>query len=77
MPHIAVKMWPGRSEESKRELAEGLAKEAARILHADISWISVTVEDVDSALWDEQVVKPEIIGKRDVLYVVPAELSQK
>lgn len=77
MPHIAVKLWPGHSEEEKRRLAETLADDAARVLGAERGWFSVTVEDVDSARWDRDVVQPEIVAKRGVLYVRPDDLPDE
>ena len=48
MPHIDVKMFPGRNDEIKKNLAEKLLKTAAENL-------SVSVEDVDPKKWNEEV----------------------
>lgn len=47
MPHIAVKLWPGRSEEEKRAFARAVADDAARYLHADKAWVSVSIEEIE------------------------------
>ena len=52
MPHIAVKLWPGRSEEEKRAFARAVADDAARYLHADKAWVSVSIEEIEPEAWD-------------------------
>ncbi len=78
MPHIAVKLWPGRSEEEKTAFARAVAKtafaravadDAARYLHADKAWVSVSIEEIEPEAWEETVVRPEILEKPDVQYV--------
>ena len=61
MPHISVKMYPGRSEEQKTRLAEQIVKDVVKILDAGEEWISVAIEDVDPGKWAEQVYRPEIL----------------
>lgn len=60
MPHISVKMYPGRSEEQKIRLAEKLVEDVVSILGAGEDWISVAIEDVEAADWPEKVYRPEI-----------------
>ena len=69
MPHIAVKLWPGRSEEEQRAFARAVADDAARYLHADKAWVSVSIEEIEPEAWDETVVRPEILEKPDIQYV--------
>ena len=51
MPHIAVKLWPGRSEEEKTAFARAVADDAARYLHADRAWVSVSIEEIAPEAW--------------------------
>lgn len=53
MPHIAVKMLPGRSREVKQELAERLRDTLRGTLGVDERFISVSVEDVELKDWDD------------------------
>lgn len=46
MPHIAVSMYPGRSDEIKQNLALKLQETAAEELKIDKKVITVSVEDV-------------------------------
>ena len=55
MPHIDVKMFPGRSEEIKKNLAEKLRETAARELGVDEAVLSVSVGDVEKENWNKEV----------------------
>ena len=32
MPHVIVKMWPGKSEQQKQRLADAIAKDVVEVL---------------------------------------------
>ncbi len=51
MPIIRVEMAVGRSVEQKRELAEVLTREAARIIGTQPSSIMVLIDDVAKENW--------------------------
>lgn len=70
MPHVVVKLWPGRSDEMKSNLAERLAKDVADGLKVDIGDVSVAFEEVNPEDWGEQVYKKEIKDNPS-LYVKP------
>ena len=71
MPHVSVKMYPGRSEKEKAELAEAIAQDIMEIIGAGRSSISVAIEDISPQEWKTKVYDPEIIGKPDKLYIKP------
>jgi 4-oxalocrotonate tautomerase len=71
MPHVSVKMYPGRSEKEKAELAEAIAQDVMGIVGAGRSSISVAIEDIPPQDWKEKVYDPEIIQKSDKLYIKP------
>ena len=71
MPHVIVKLWPGKSEEQKTRLAQAIAKDVMDILHYGEESISVTMEDVKSQDWKEKVYKPDIQKNWDKLYKQP------
>ena len=49
MPHIIVKLWPGKSEAQKKRLAEEISKDVAAILGYGEESVSVAMrETVDS-----------------------------
>lgn len=71
MPHVALKMIAGRSEETKRRLATELAKTVASVLGCEDGSISVAIFDVEGGAWMTEVFKPEIEANRDRLYKLP------
>lgn len=66
MPHIAIKMYPGRSEELKKEIAVKARDFLAQEMGMEEKFFSVSVEDIEKDQWQEEVV--DKIAKDD-LYV--------
>ena len=66
MPHIAIKMYPGRSEELKKEIAVKTRDFLAQEIGMEEKFFSVSVEDIEKDQWQEEVV--DKIAKDD-LYV--------
>lgn len=71
MPHITVKLWPGRSDELKRKVAEQIAKVVAEGLKVDLSDVSVAFEEITKADWGETVYKKEIRDNMENIYFKP------
>ncbi len=71
MPHVIVKLWPGKSEQQKTLLAEAITKDVMEILHYGEESVSVAMEEVKSQEWVDKVYKPEIHNKWDKLYKKP------
>ena len=71
MPHVIVKLWPGKSEQQKTRLAEALTRDVMSILHYGDESVSVAMEEVGPEEWVEKVYKPEIKDKSDKLYKKP------
>ena len=71
MPHVLVKLWPGRTEEQKRALTAGIVDALKETMGASDDYITVGIEEVPAADWPRQVYKPEIADKRDRLYKKP------
>ena len=57
MPHIAVSMYPGRTDEQKAALAAELQKTVCRTLSVPPEVVSVSVEDIPRDEWDESIQK--------------------
>ncbi len=45
MPHVIVKLWPGKSEHQKTRLAEAITKDVMEILHYGEESVSVAMEE--------------------------------
>jgi 4-oxalocrotonate tautomerase len=71
MPHVIVKLWPGKSEEQKRRLADAISKDVMNILNYGEESVSVAIEEVSSKSWAEKVYKPDILDNSDKLYKKP------
>lgn len=71
MPHVIVKLWPGRSEEQKTRLAAAIVEDLMAITGSSERSISVSIEDVQPEDWAEAVYKPDIRGCRGKLYKKP------
>ena len=71
MPHVIVKLIPGRSEEHKKLLAECITKDVMTVLNCEEKWISVAMEEVPAPDWAEKAYKPDILAKPEQLYKKP------
>jgi 4-oxalocrotonate tautomerase len=71
MPHVIVKMWPGKSEREKKKLAEEVTKAVMATLHYGAESVSLGIEEVPARDWTEKVYNPDITAKRDTLYKEP------
>jgi 4-oxalocrotonate tautomerase len=71
MPHVVVKVVPGKSEEQKARLAESIARDVITIFGSSEQAVSVAIEEVKPEDWTEQVYKPDIHAKWDTVYKKP------
>ena len=71
MPHVVVKLWPGKSKQQKVHLAEAIAKDVMSILHYGEESVSIAIEEVKSQDWAEKVYKPDIVHNAESLYKQP------
>ena len=71
MPHVIVKLWPGKSEQQKRRLADAITKDVAAVLNYGDESVSVAVEEVPAAEWNDNVYRPDIVDKAATLYKKP------
>jgi 4-oxalocrotonate tautomerase len=71
MPHVIVKLWPGKSEQQKTQLAEAITKNVMEILHYGEESISVAMEEVKPGEWAQKVYRPDIMKTVSNLYKKP------
>ncbi len=55
MPHIDIKLFPGRSDEMKKAAAEKIVEAAAAELNAPKDAFSVAFTDIEKDVWNETV----------------------
>jgi 4-oxalocrotonate tautomerase len=71
MPHVIVKLYPGRSEEQKHKLADEIVKDVVAIAKCAEKSVSVAFEEIEEKDWAEKVYKPDILEKKDTIYKEP------
>jgi 4-oxalocrotonate tautomerase len=71
MPHIIVKLWPGKTEQQKRQLAERITKDVVEVLHYGDESVSVAFDEISSREWAEKVYKPDIVNQPEKIYKKP------
>ncbi len=55
MPHVIVKLWPGKSEAQKTRLAEKIAQDVMDVLNYGEESVSVAFQEVSSSDWARDV----------------------
>jgi 4-oxalocrotonate tautomerase len=71
VPHVIVKLWPGKSEQQKVRLAEEIVKDVTKILNYGEESVSVALEEVEPQDWAEKVYQPDIVNNSERLYKKP------
>ena len=71
MPHVIVKLWPGKSEQQKTRLAEAITKNVMDVFNYGDESVSVAMEEINPQDWAERVYRPHIVGKLTQLYKKP------
>lgn len=71
MPHVIVKLYPGRSEEQKTKLADEIVNDVVAIAKCEENSVSVAFEEIEKEDWAEKVYEPDILNRKDNLYKKP------
>ncbi|MDY4078286.1 MAG: 4-oxalocrotonate tautomerase family protein [Clostridium sp.] len=71
MPHVNIKLYPGRSEEVKKELADKIAKVVSEVAGTSLGSISVAIEEIEKENWMKDVYDKEIMKNQEILYKKP------
>jgi 4-oxalocrotonate tautomerase len=54
MPHVIVKLWPGKSERQKARLSEAIVNDVMNVLNYGEESVSVAFEEVKPEDWAEK-----------------------
>jgi 4-oxalocrotonate tautomerase len=73
MPHVIVKLYPGRSEEQKLKLTDAIVKDVVTIAKCEEKSVSVAFEEIEKENWAKKVYKTDILDKKDSLYKDPLD----
>ena len=71
MPHVIVKLWPGKSDQQKTRLAEAITKDVMNIFSYGEGAVSVAMEEIKPADWKEKVYQPDILNTPDEIFKKP------
>jgi 4-oxalocrotonate tautomerase len=71
MPHVIVKLWPGKSDDQKRHLSDAIVRDVINVLNYGDESVSVAFDEVSPRDWTEKVIEPEIFAKWDSLTKEP------
>ncbi len=71
MPHVIVKLYPGRSDQQKTRLADEITKDVVAIIGCEAKSISVAFEEIKPEDWAEKVYRPDILDNQHRLYKKP------
>ena len=71
MPHVIVKLYPGRSEEQKTKLADEIVNDVVAIANCEENSVSVAFEKIEKEDWAEKVYEPDILNRKDNLCKKP------
>ncbi len=70
MPHIEIKCYKGRSDETKREAAQRVRDAIVQTMGCDAASVSVSIRDVDKSDW-KSVYDSEIMADEENLIIAP------
>ncbi|MFV0623473.1 tautomerase family protein [Sphingomonas sp. ac-8] len=71
MPHVHVKMYAGRSDGEKQDLADRITQAVTTALGHDDDAVSVAIEDVQPTDWMVEVYDRDIRANEDRLFKQP------
>lgn len=71
MPHVIVKLWPGKSDAQKRRLAERITQTVTEVLNYGDESVSVAFEEISAKDWKDKVYEPDILSRPEKLYKRP------
>ncbi|GFZ97430.1 tautomerase family protein [Dyella caseinilytica] len=71
MPHIIVKLWPGKSESQKHRLADHITQDVVDVFGYDEASVSVAFEEINPNDWAAKVYAADIQHSSGKLYKKP------
>lgn len=71
MPHVIIKLYPGRSEEQKQLCTQKIVETLIETLKTDEKSISIAFEEIPKEVWKEEVFLPDIMEKEKILFKKP------
>lgn len=83
MPHVIVKLYPGRSEEQKKILANEIVKDVVAIAKCEKKSVSVAFEEIEKENWAKKFIsqiflmgKAAFTKNQDIIHLRKAGKSE-
>ena len=76
MPYIAIKGYP-KDEETKKKVVDEINEIFLKYWGCPKEAISVSLEEFAPEIWEDAVVKPEIMTKTDKMMILSGEKRYK
>ena len=71
MPHVIVKLWPGKTQRQKQRLADAITRDVMDHLGYGEESVSIAFEEVSAQDWKDKVYQPDIADQPDKLLKKP------
>ena len=71
MPHVSIKLYPGRDEGAKLRLTEKIARAIVEETGCRDAVVSVAIQEVEPDDWAQTVYQPDILDCKGILYKKP------
>lgn len=71
MPHVIVKLWPGKTDEQKSRLTDAVVRDVMVAFNYGAESVSVAIEEIAPGDWNEKVYEPDIRARWDALAKKP------
>ena len=71
MPHIIVKLWPGKTAQQKTRLAREITRDVMDVFHYGEDAVSVSFEEIAPDDWAGKVYRTDILDQPEKLYKKP------
>lgn len=71
MPHVIVKLWPGKTQAQKQKLADAITANVMETLDYGEEAVSVAFEEIPAEDWKTKVYDPDIKEQDEKLVKKP------
>ncbi|MEO5915613.1 MAG: tautomerase family protein [Luteolibacter sp.] len=71
MPHVIVKLWPGKTDDQKNRLAAAITRNVTHVLNYGDEAVSVAFEEISPQDWADKVYRADILRRPEQLYKQP------
>ena len=71
MPHVIVKLCPGKAEEQQQLQTDATVKNLIEVIDTNADAVSVAIEEISAEDWTDKVYRAEILGRQETLYKKP------